>query len=104
MRRFFATKAAETNRRRWGGGRECGRRWGRGQHVVRAILPGHPLNVLFLFVCVRFFPDVTRAAVCAHIRSLESLRRSSHLQSTHLLTKAKHGFSLTQSFLQNSLL
>ena len=59
MRRFFATKAAETNGRRWGRGRECGGRWGRGQHAVWAILPDNHLTVHFLFVCTRFFPDVT---------------------------------------------
>jgi hypothetical protein len=59
MRRFFATEAAVTNRRRWRGGRECGGRRGRGQHDVRANSAGTPTDLPCLFVCLRFFPDVT---------------------------------------------
>jgi len=54
VRRFFATKAGETSRRRWGRGRACCERRRRGQHDVWANLSARALIFLFLFVWLSF--------------------------------------------------
>jgi hypothetical protein len=83
MRRFFATEAAVTNRRRWGGGRECGGRRGRGQHVVRAILAELPLiSLVSLFVFVSF---LTSPVTSMRIHSLSRVPSKVLAASIHSL-------------------
>jgi len=55
VRGFFATKAGETSRRRWGRDHSCCERRGRGQHVVRANLPeSHLFSFFSLFGFLSF--------------------------------------------------
>jgi hypothetical protein len=95
MRRFFATEAAVTNRRRWGGGRECGGRRGRGQHDVRANSAGTPTNQgVCLFVFVSF---LTSPVISMRIHSLARVPSKVLASSIHSLAHKNNAWLFIDS-------
>lgn len=95
MRGFFATEAAVTNRRRWGGGRECGGRRGRGQHAVRANSAGTPTNQgVCLFVFVSF---LTSPVISMRIHSLARVPSKVLASSIHSLAHKSNAWLFIDS-------
>ena len=95
MRRFFATETAVTNRRRWGRGRECGGRRGRGQHVVRARLP-QPVPIIFPFGLFVFVSFLTSPAVM-RIHSLSRFPSKILASSIHSLALKRNAWLFIDS-------
>jgi hypothetical protein len=98
MKRFFATEAAVTNRRRWGRGRKCGGRWGRGQHVVRANPAGLPLIFLIcLFVFVSFLASPIYVTHTMRIHSLSRVPSKVLASSIHSLAHRSNAWLFIDS-------